>query len=258
MSARIDSSLTIDQLRQISDSVGERRGWDFSRVRSEHAPVPWDYADVVRKFLTQSDHVLDIGTGGGEIFFALAPSFRRGIGIDSSVEMINQALQNRAAQRIANVDLAVMDGHNLSFPDAQFDAVLNRHATVTVSETARVLRTNAYFLTQQVARRNTLNLLEAFGWTPATFGDDWWQPMEELAADFVQAGCQVVARAEYDVSYWFCDVESLVFWLKAAPLPEPFDVEKHWHFVNRILKEYVTPGGIETNEHRELLIVQKA
>jgi len=52
-------------------------------------------------------------------------------------------------------------------------------------------------------------------------------------------------------------VPSLLFWLKAVPLPEPFDLEKHWQSVRRILKEHRTERGIETNEHRELLIVEK-
>jgi hypothetical protein len=52
-------------------------------------------------------------------------------------------------------------------------------------------------------------------------------------------------------------IESLVFWLKAVPLPEPFDVEKHWEGVNHILQKYSTRQGIEANEHRELLIVEK-
>jgi hypothetical protein len=67
----------------------------------------------------------------------------------------------------------------------------------------------------------------------------------------------MIARAEYDVRYWFRDVESLLFWLKAVPLPEDFDIEQHWRQVERITAEYRTPKGIETNEHRELLIVQK-
>jgi len=248
---------TLEQLKQISDSVGERTGWDFSPMRAERAPVPWNYSDVVRQFLTNTDCVLDVGTGGGELFLPLAPYFRKGIGIDHSTKMIEQALQNKAAQRIANVDLVVMDGNSLEFPEAQFDVVLNRHCGVNVSETARVLRANGHFVTQQVAYRSTLNILKAFGWTPASFGDTWWTRVERLAAEFEQRGCRVVAKAEYDVRYWFCDVESLVFWLKAVPLPEPFDVEKHWEVVNRIIKEYSTPRGIETNEHRELLIVQK-
>ena len=67
----------------------------------------------------------------------------------------------------------------------------------------------------------------------------------------------MIARAGYDVRYYFLNVASLVFWLKAVPLPEDFDIEKHWRQVDRIIAEYRTPKGIETNEHRELLSVQK-
>lgn len=70
-------------------------------------------------------------------------------------------------------------------------------------------------------------------------------------------GGYVAACAEYDVRYWFLDVPSLRFWLKAVPLPEPFDLDRHWYGVNRILDRYTTDQGIETNEHRELLIVRK-
>lgn len=90
-----------------------------------------------------------------------------------------------------------------------------------------------------------------------SFGEDFWLPTSELATQFRQHGGYIRALAEYDVPYWFCDVESLVFWLKAVPLPEAFDMAKHWPSVNRVLAECTTPRGIETNEHRELLIVQK-
>ena len=119
------------------------------------------------------------------------------------------------------------------------------------------MRANGYFVTQQVTSQNTLNILNAFGWTSASFGDDWWQSAEQRAAEFELIGCRIIEKAEYNVRNWFSDVESLVFWLKSVPLPEPFDVEKHWEGVNRILKEYSTPRGLGTNEHRELLIVQK-
>lgn len=257
MPPRLHGELTLEALRDISAAVGERSGWDFSRVRDERAPMPWDYVNVVRQYLNQTDFVLDAGTGGGERFLSLAPHFKRGTGIDRYTAMIEQARQNWAAQQTTNVDLALMDNHRLALPDRQFDVVLNRHSNVDAFETWRVLRTKGCFLTQQVARRNTLNILDAFSWTPASFGEGWWQPVEELAAQFEQLGCQVVAKAEYDVAYWFLDVESLVFWLKAVPLPEPFDVEKHWQGLNRILAEYSTPRGIETNEHRELLVVRK-
>lgn len=68
----------------------------------------------------------------------------------------------------------------------------------------------------------------------------------------------IIALMEYDVAYWFCDVESLLLWLHTVPLPEKFEIEKHWQCINQILEKYTTQRGIETNEHRELLIVQKS
>jgi len=223
----------------------------------ERDAVLWNYADVACQFLTNTDEVLDVGTGGGEPFLTFAPHIRRGVGIDVSPEMIESALRNKATQNIANIEFIVMDGNRLDFPDAHFDVVINRHCDINVAETARMLRANGYFVTQQVTSQNTLNILNAFGWTSASFGDDWWQSAEQRAAEFELIGCRIIEKAEYNVRNWFSDVESLVFWLKSVPLPEPFDVEKHWEGVNRISKEYSTPRGIETNEHREFLIVQE-
>jgi SAM-dependent methyltransferase len=193
--------LTPERLKQISNSVGVRVGWGFSRMRTKRAPVPWDYSVLVRQFLANPACVLDVGTGGGELFLTFAPCFGKSMGIDVNTEMIEQAIRNKRTQEIANVDFEVKDGNHLEFADAEFEIVLNRHCDVNVSETARVLRPRGYFVTQQVAYRNTLNILKAFGWTPASFGDGWWQPMEELAAAFEQSGCRVVAKAEYDVRY---------------------------------------------------------
>lgn len=249
--------ITIEQLDQISKSVGKLAGWDFSRMKTRRAPTPWEYAHVVRQFVSGTDRVLDIGTGGGERFLTFAPYFEKGIGIDHSTKMIEQAMRNKEIQNVANVDFKLMDANHLEFADAEMGMVLNRHCSVNVNEIVRVLRPRGHSVIQQVGDRNALNFLKAFGWTLESFGDEWGQRMEELVLASEQSGCRVVAEAEYDVRYWFCDVESLVFWLKSVPLPEPFDVDKHWEGVNRILNDYETDQGIETTEHRELLIVEK-
>ena len=249
--------LSCEELEQISDAAGNLKGWDFSHMRTACGPVPWDYPKIACRFIRRTDSVLDVGTGGGEIFLGLAPHFEKGIGIDQSRKMIEQARQNKADWGITNIDFDMMAANDLILPDARFDVVLNRHCYVDVRETVRVLRSKGYFITQQVACENTLNILEAFGWTFAIFRDGGSQPVDELSAEFKRAGCRIIGMAEYDVPYWFLDVDSLVFWLKAVPLPEPFDVHKHLDGVNRIINEYFTDRGIETNEQRELLIVQK-
>lgn len=250
-------SVTLDVLKQIVERNGKLDGWNFARVRARYDPVPWNFVDVVRQYLKPLARVLDIGTGGGEIFFSLAPYFGEGIGIDQNPAMIDAAKRNQAALALDNISLLVMDGIALGFDAGEFDVVLLRHLRVYVSEIARVLRKRGYFITHMVGQRSSLNILDAFGWTPSSFGPDWWQTVAELADEFLLHGCRIVAQAEYDVPYWFCDLESFMFWLMSVPWPEKIDLEKHWQNINRVLETSQTERGIETNEHRGLLIVQK-
>ena len=249
--------MTLEELKRIAVSVGERRGWDFSRVRDDREPVPWDHADVVRRYLQPSSRVLDIGTGGGERFLALAPHFGTGVGIDADPTMIQVARENTPTSLVDKISFEVMRAEAPQFPDALFDVVLNRHAPVYVGEIIRVLRPDGIFITQQVGARNTQNICSVFGCGPG--GEYEWDHSQDeatLIEAFRHNGSTVIGCAEYDVRYLFRDVESLVFWLKAIPIPEDFNIEKHWRQVNQIITDYRTPRGIETNEHRELLIVR--
>jgi SAM-dependent methyltransferase len=249
--------LTLAELKQIVDSVGEFEGWDFSHVRAGRGPVPWEYADVVRQYLQPTDRVLDLGTGGGEIFFSLAPYFGQGIGIDQNPAMIETARHNLSARQIDNISVLQMEASELQFEADEFEVVLLRHLRVYASEVVRVLRPGGYFITQMVGQRSSLNFLDAFGWTPASFGPDWWQPVSALAEQFRSLGCHILAQAEYDVPYWFEDLASFMLWFMAVPWPEAIELDKHWQNINRILETCQTERGIETNEQRGLLVVQK-
>jgi SAM-dependent methyltransferase len=250
-------SVTLDELQQIVETNGKLDGWNFSRLRVGHGPVPWNYVDVVRQYLKLKDRVLDIGTGGGEIFFSLASCFGEGIGIDQNTEMIEAAKRNQSALSLDNISLLVMEGSDLRFDAGEFDVVLLRHLRVYVSEIVRVLRKNGYFITQMVGQRCSLNILDAFGWTPSSFGPDWWQTVAQLADQFLLHGCRIVAQAEYNVPCWYYDLDSFMFWLMSVPWPEEIELEKHWQNINRVLETSQTERGIETNEHRGLLIVQQ-
>jgi len=250
-------SVTLDELKHIVDTNGKLDGWNFSRVRLGREPVLWDYVDVVRQYIKPADRVLDIGTGGGEVFFSLAPYFGKGVGVDQDPAMIEAANRNLSALALDNISLLVMEGNSLKFDPDEFDVVLLRHLSVYVREIVRVLRKGGYFITQMVGQRSSLNILDAFGWTPSSFAPDWWQPVAQLAGEFQLCGCRIVAQAEYDVPCWFYDLESFMFWLMSVPWPEEIKLEKHWKIINRILETSQTERGIETNEHRGLFIVQK-
>ncbi|MDQ4100545.1 MAG: class I SAM-dependent methyltransferase [Chloroflexota bacterium] len=245
-----------EQLMEIAASVDERRGWDFSRMQTEREPVPWDYLEIVPRYLTFADAVLDIGTGGGEKFLAFAQYFEQGVGIDPDPDMIRAARENAASQ--PNVTFVEMGFEALSFPDATFDVVLNRHALLCVPEVVRVLKPGGYVVTQGVGAANMANIREAFGTgSGVRYADEYRAAIDSLLAH----GCRIVVTGSYNVRYWVKDLPSLIFWFKAIAganeVPEGFSVERDWQIVKRIVAEWTTPRGVLTNEHRTLLIAQK-
>jgi SAM-dependent methyltransferase len=258
-------TLDLDAVRRIAAEVGERRGWDFSAMRTDRDPVPWEYEQVVRRYVGAEDRVLDTGTGGGERFLTLAPSFGSGVGTDHDPEMVRVARENTPPGLRGKVRFELMADEALTLPPGSFDAVLNRHSAVFPESVARMLRPGGVFVTQQVGGRNTQSVMDAFGWS--SNGARWaadnarrgWpaQDPASLAAAFAGAGCDVVASGEYDVPYFYRDVESLDFHLKAAPFPEDFDPQRHWRPLAQLVAARTAPRGIETNEHRTLLVVRK-
>lgn len=250
--------MTREELHRIAAAVGERSGWDFSRVRDDRDPVPWDYPEVVRRYLRADHRVLDVGTGGGERFLGLAPHFESGLGVDASEAMVATARANTPASLAGKVAFARMRAEQLAVEPASFDVVLNRHAPLCPAEIVPVLRTGGVFITQQVGPRNTENICHIFGCGP---GGEYDSPPEpdlwELQDRLRHLGCEPEAWGDYDVVYRFRDVESFVFWLKAIPMPEDFSVDRHWEQVAHIIATCSGPGGITTNEHRQLLVARK-
>ena len=249
----------------MASTVDEIRGWDFSRVRARRDPTPWDYSEVVKRYLRPSDHVLDIATGGGEVFLALAPHFGSGLGVDVDETMIATARENIPSHLQDRVSFRVAPAQELDVERNSFDMVLNRHGPVFMQPIVNALRPGGYFLCQQVGALNTQNIIQLFGWeSGGAYWRHYWDEHEfehqdpaMLARSFSRVGCQVVGSGSYNVRYTFLDLESFIFHLKAVPLPEEFDIDRHAERLVRFIAENKTADGIETNEHRELLIVQK-
>jgi len=250
------------ELAGIFDAAGEIEGWDFRGAEPIPETEPWAWDQQIRAALTASARVLDIGTGGGEVFGEYAGACELGLGVDRNEERIGVAQRDASKP---NLRFGVMDGTMLALRDASLDVVLARCADYDPAEVHRVLRPGGTFLTLQMADRDTQNVFDAFGW--GSYGRYWRARFEaqakpyrtslDAAADYQDLGCTEIRYEDYDVPQYFRNVEALVLFLKASPLPERFDPEVHHEAVARLIRNYGSERGIETNAHRELLVVRK-
>jgi len=244
----VKTSYSQHELDELLAARQPRTGWDFSRMRTLRAPVPWIYSEVVARYLGPSDEVLDVGSGDGRQFASLAGHFRRGLGIDTDPEMIRLAAREHSGPSLEfRVGSARLEGVTKSFP-----VIIDRHATIDLGAVAAHLKPGGYFITQQVGERNMACVRETLGQSPGV-------PAITSQA-LAGAGLRVVAFCEYDVEYVVCDVESLVFWLTAldaahADLAGAAVVTSAATF-NEVLAGNVDRRGFVTNEHRYLAIAQ--
>ena len=103
-------------------------GWDFSHIRGryeEEADLPWNYREVVRRYLDGDMNILDYDTGGGEFLLSLKHPFHRTAATEvylPNVELCRKTLLP------FGVDFRPCDNPaDIPFEDESFDMIINRH-----------------------------------------------------------------------------------------------------------------------------------
>lgn len=250
---------SVDELQTLADEVGTRSGWDFGRMRTERDPVPWDYLEVAARYLSPTDVVLDVGTGGGERLLTLASRFATGVGIDPDPDMVRVAQANATTPATTHVTFQQAGTDDLpSFPLGTFDVVLTRHAPVSALGVDHVTKPGGYFICQGVGARNMENIRLTFQTGSATQYDEH---QRAVRCTLHESGWEIVAEGEYNVRYRVLDLPSLLFWFSAIAganeVPSDFTIDRHHGAINEIIRRYGSDRGVETNEHRTLLIARK-
>lgn len=230
-------------------------GWDFSflRGRVETEPLPWSYEHLAAGLVTRARRVLDVDTGGGEMFSSLR-SPRGSLAVEPYPP--NVAV---AARLLDPLGLHVVARPTDALPvdDAMFDLVLNRHGWLHAGETYRVLAPGGRLLSQQVGARNDIEFNEALG-IAVSVGSTAPAALENLANELEHAGFAPRNVREAVVVTRFLDIGAVVFQLRTVPWQAPnFDVVRHREHLRRIHDEIVRTGGFEVRSQRFLIEAQK-
>ena len=133
------------------EDIAHIHGWDFSHLSgryTEETDLPWNFADVIAKYVKPESRLLDMETGGGEFLLSLhhTPSRTAATeGYPPNVEVCKERLLP------LGIDFQEADGTKpLPFADRSFDVITNRHGDFVISELSRTLAPGGVFLTEQV------------------------------------------------------------------------------------------------------------
>lgn len=230
-------------------------GWDFSFLqgRAEQGALPWRYQHMAAELVAGARRVLDVDTGGGELFGSLHPP--RG---SVAVELYQPNIAV-ATQQLESLGVRVVERSTEILPvdDAGFDLLLNRHGYLDAAEFYRVLAPGGKLLSQQVGAWNDVELNEALG-IPSVVDRTAPASAEGLRDDLMRAGFAVRDVRGAIITTRFLDIGAVVFQLRAVSWQAPgFDVVRHRERLRRIHDQIVRTGRFEVRSQRFLIEAEK-
>ena len=212
-------------------------GWDFSYLNGrmlEEQP-DWSYSTHAAELMKRSSSVVDLDTGGGEIFLQLKEYWPpKVVATEHYPPNFKLATEQLTPLGVKVVDIEVNDFAVMPFEDGEFDLVLNRHASFNPSEIGRILALGGIFFTQQIHGLWAVDLLDAFGAKP-----EWPDTTPENHMSRLQdAGLEIINVQDWSGDLTFTDVGAIVYYLKAVPwLVAGFSVESHLEYLLELQKQ---------------------
>ena len=239
------------------ESVAHIHGWDFSHIEGryfEQTDFPWDYRQVIRKYLTHEMKLLDIDTGGGEFLLSLGHPHRNTAATENYPP--NVALCSETLLPLG-IDFRPANGCGpFPFPDQSFDLIIDRHGDFDPCEIHRLLKPGGLFITQQVGAENDRAFVELLcGQSPLPFPEQY---LSAVSRRFRETGFQIIEAEECFRPIRFFDIGALVWFARIIQWEFPgFSVETHqdrlWE-AQRLLDRH---GFVEASTHRFLLVAQR-
>ena len=243
----------------ISEAEAHFSGWDFSYIadREAQAPLRWSYVSEALLRVRKSKAVLDMDTGGGEMFSYFAPFPPVAYATEAYAPNIPIARKRLEPLGVDVIPLKDEEPRHLPFEAGTFDLVLNRHGYYWEPELYRILQPGGIFTTQQVGNRNDIGIRELLG-APGAGANIEWADLAEAAANLKAAGFRIIKQLEDIYPQRFYDVGAIVYQLKAVPWQIPdFSVERYFEQIKSTHRKIQQDGYVDVLEHRFFIIAEK-
>jgi hypothetical protein len=231
-------------------------GWDFSVLggRWKTNEPSWDYPGLAHRYMQDIQSMIDLDTGGGELFSSFAPFPPHTWATESyppNIPVAKNRLEPLGVQVISEYTDAA-----IPLRDSSLDFILDRHGSYSESELMRLLKPGGIFLTEQVGGQNCIHINELLQDT-VEFQYAYWT--KDLITQQLQAaGFELLnVQEEYPLAK-FTDIGALVFYLRIIPWQvADFSVEKYHKRLYAIHQDIFTHGPLQVHDHRILVEARK-
>ena len=237
------------------DEKATFKGWDFSYLKGRmiEPKLPWDYIKIAKKLVKKSNSVLDMETGGGEIFSLLGPFPKKAVayeGYKPNVPVARKRLKPFGVKVIENRNLK-----KLPFKNKEFDLVLNRHGAINSKEIYRILKEKGIFFTQQVTgAEDSQDLVKEFK-AKRKFSNI---TLKEYKKQLIKAGFKIKKAKKWKGKRIFKDIGAIVYYLKAIPwIVQGFSVKKYLTKLKELQKRLEKKKKLKYNTARFMILAEK-
>lgn len=231
------------------------KGWDFSYLngRLEEEKLPWDYKNLICKYLNKDDTLLDMGTGGGEFLLLLQHPYTN-TSVTESWEP-NLKLCKETLKPLGITVKQVFNDNKLPFNDNTFDVVINRHEDYDMKEVKRVLKENGIFVTQQVGGKNNEELSKFLVNNFKSECSDF--ELKTEVKKFENLDFNILYKNEYFPCLKFFDVGAIVYFATIIEWEFPnFSVEQNFNQLCKLHDKILKQGYVESLEHRFIIVAK--
>ena len=245
---------TIDYWK--SEEQKSFQGWNFSYLDSrwDSDPLPWDYKELILKNKKMNDHLLDMGTGGGEFLLTLEHPYHLTYITESYPPNVKKCQDTLSPSGICVKQS--YDGQPIPYENNTFNLVINRHEEFDPREIFRILKPGGKFITQQVGGQNNVDLSKRL--LPQFEARFPSHTLENNLATLESAGMKIECSYEAFPRLRFFDVGALVYFAKIIEWEFPdFSVDACLHTLINFQDEITANGYLESTEHRFLIMANK-
>ena len=251
------NQMELKQFWKQEEAIAQIHGWDFSHIHGRYEEgndIPWNYEEIIRRYLTEDAKILDYDTGGGEFLLSLGHPYKNTAateGFPPNVQLCKETLLPLGIDFRECADAA-----NIPYENEYFDIIINRHGDFNAKEIHRLLKKGGLFITQQVGSDNDRELVEmVLPGTPKQFPDLNLHKQQKV---FEAAGFEILQAEEAFLPIKFFDVGAFVWFARIIEWEFPdFSVDKCFDKLLKMWKMIEEQGEVTGTTHRYLIVARK-